>query len=809
MRTSKFLTTIFFTTLAAMISVHAQAQIGPDLVPPGLEPNHPLDSYTMTGSKKLVDDWRYEASWELNANDVVFSAAKKRQLISEAPSTIHVITDKDIATHGWRTLAEIMRFVPGVQTMTTKSQFQSVMIRGLVGTEDNNSRILWLQNGVPMNDVRDSGIWLDETYPVEMIKRIEVVLGPGSALYGSGAFQGVVNIFTKDPADIEKYGEYRITLQNNMTFKASAIAAYNSDNNDFGILGHVSGNTTQGPGLIGDYTYTKYAMEQANESIKENKNPDLYRYENLDSNSDKHWYNADLKLHYKKLKWNLGFTDIYAGADGSEFVPAVAYKQPEFDENYEGLIDKSASDFAGVYNYRFNRREAYTDIIYEDDFGDSVSLLALLSYRFNHYKHKHYGNFNTFEVSDFFSTLDCSSSNLSDACNHHFDTKIDFDTYQHKLYALAQVQWRIYESNELIAGIVAEYQHITSADFLNSSSHTTTAEGTNVSLNATKLGQVTPSVFIQDEQRFWDDRIILTAGARFDAYRIYMSGDKEPDYAPSWRFAFLSKWTDWMTMRLSYGYSFKEPSLYQLYSDTFDYVGNPNLNPEKLHNIELSFLFNPTYYMKIRLDGFTTIMSDLIIMQYDNSFNDTYLGIKGRYTPIQKGGAIISGFELSLDTSIGNNWSLYSHYNFLYSYRDYSINTQSSNNTDTTSPQIISKTIGKIVPDDAMHRIKLGATYMNDYLTADMAGFLVTGTPQAKSNSGWSSRFTYKTPTYFILQPQISVNLGANIGFMLAGSYAFSEGLLDSPTYRFYYEKEGVPVSRYSLMLSLMYPFRK
>ncbi|GEM_PF-1958813 len=804
MKTSKFLIILFLTTLATMISVHAQAQIGPDLVPPGLEPNHPLDSYTMTGSKKLVDDWRYEASWELNANDVVFSAAKKRQLISEAPSTIHVITDKDIAAHGWRSLAEILRFVPGVQTMTTKSQFQSVMIRGLVGTEDNNSRILWLQNGVPMNDVRDSGIWLDETYPVEMIKRIEVVLGPGSALYGSGAFQGVVNIFTKDPADIEKYGEYRVTLQNNMTFKASAIAAYNSDNQDFGILGHVSGNTTQGPGLIGDYTYTKYAMEQANESIKNNKAPDLYRYENLDSNSDKHWYNADLKLHYKAFKWNLGFTDIYAGADGSEFVLGVSYKQPTYQNGLEGIVDKNASDFSEVLNYRFNRREAYTDLIYEDDFGESVSFLALLSYRFNHYNHKHYNNFNTSEEADIFNSLVCSD-NVGQACNHNFDKKIDYDTYQHKLYALAQVQWRIYEANELIAGVVAEYQHINSPDFINATSYTTKDDGTNTSLNATKLGQVTPSVFIQDEQRFWNDRIILTAGARFDAYRIYMSGDKDPDYAPSWRFAFLSKWTDWMTMRLSYGYSFKEPSLYQLYIDTFDYAGNPNLNPEKLHNIELSFLFNPTYYMKIRLDGFATIMDDLIIMQYQSNFSDSYLGIKGRYTPIQEDGAQIFGFELSLDTSIGNNWSLYSHYNFLYSKREYSIKNLSSDNTS----RVITANIDNLVPDDAMHRIKLGATYMNDYLTADLAGFLVAGTPKTKSNSGWASRFTYKTPTYFILQPQITVNLGANIGLMFEGSYAFSEGLLDSPTYRFYYEKEGVPVNRYSLMLSLMYPFRK
>ena len=133
--------------------------------------------------------------------------------------------------------------------------------------------------------------------------------------------------------------------------------------------------------------------------------------------------------------------------------------------------------------------------------------------------------------------------------------------------------------------------------------------------------------------------------------------------------------------------------------------------------------------------------------------------------------------------------------------RDYDIQTQ--NDESQKSP------FDNLVPDDAMHRVKLGATYMNDYVTADLAGFLVAGTPKPQSNSGWSSRIAYSTPAYFILQPQVTVNLGANIGMMVEGSYAFSKGLLDSPTYRFYYEKEGVPVNRYSLMLSLMYPFRK
>ena len=779
-------------TLCAMVAVTstASAQIGPDLRPPGLESDHPIDSYSRKGGKK-VDDWRHEASWELNASDVVFSAAKKRQLISEAPSTIHVITDRDIAAHGWRTLAEVLRHVPGVQTVTTKSQFQSIMIRGLVGTEDNNSRILWLQNGVPMNDVRDSGIWLDDTYPVELIKRIEVVLGPGSALYGSGAFQGVVNIFTKDPADIDKYGEYRIAIQNNLTFKASAIASYTSESGDFGILGHISGNTTQGPGLVGDYVYTNYAMDQAGMSVSAGKDATQFRYQNIDSNSQKHWYSINLKLNYKQLKWNLGFTDIYAGGDGSEIVANIAYDQPKSDSEKLGLVDDTASTSA---NSTFNRREFYTDFVYEDNFGESVSLLALLSYRFNQYEQENYGYFATRGNSTDIPVL---SSNASEISKIETSFKKDIETLQHKLYALAQVQWRIYEANELIGGIVLEYQHINADDLTNGNSDR--IENDNISsssLDATSLGYLTPSLFLQDEQRLWNDRIILTLGARFDAYRL-ATKNADPDYAPSWRFAFLGKWTDWMTMRLSYGYSFKEPSLYQLFANTVDYVGNENLEPETLHNIELSFLFTPFYFMKIRFDAFASFINNLIVISYDTNQKNESNGISGKYTPTQESGkgANIYGFELSFDTAIGKNWSLYTHYNFLYSDRTY--------NVDDDNLKIDNR-----VADDAMHRFKIGATYMTDILTADLAFFLVGGTPTSVSSTAWS-RQTYQTPFYAIMQPQISVALPANIGLMLQGSYAFSEGMTKSPTYRYYYEKEGVPVSRYSVMLSLMYPFKK
>lgn len=787
----KFTFSALIACLICAGATDAVAQIGPELRPPGLPEEHPIDSYSEVSKKHAVDDWRHEASWELNANDVVFSASKKRQLISEAPSTIHVITDRDIARHGWRNLAEILRHVPGVQTLTTDSQFQSVMIRGLVGTEDNNSRILWLQNGVPINDVRDSGIWIDDTYPIDLIKRIEVVLGPGSALYGSGAFQGVINIFTKDPKDIGKYGEYRVTFQNNMTFKASAIAAYNDDENDFGIMLHASANTTQGPGLIGDYVYNNYLMDTAANSIGSGKDAKSIRLERIDSNSDKTWYNINAKLNYKDFKLQLGFSDIYAGADGSEIVPNVAYESTHITDYTSplpagGIID---DEIIGE-NYRFNRREAYTDLIYETNFGDSVTFLSVLSYRFIQYNIENFNSLTLDDVSDVRivdpqgNQLDIS---LTDFQSHGYDDKINFDAFQHKLYALAQAQWRIYDANELIGGLVMEYNYITTPEFgLDKVDNTRDGSLLDTTTTSTEIGFITPSVFLQDEQRFWNDRMILTAGGRIDFYKANLDSHK---IAPSWRLAFLAKWTDWLTMRVSYGYAFKEPSLYQLNVDMYDYVGNPNLTNESLHNVELSLVFMPFYFLTVRLDGFATFMSDLIRLEYLTTsspntasyMSDRWMGELGKYHPVQDSDANIFGFEVSTNAKLSSNWDIYAHYNFLYSKRIYDDNTKEN------------------IVDDAMHRLKVGFSYSNEYLTSDLAAFLVSESPEIDSVS---------TPLYAIIQPAVTVRLPANLGLTLQGSMAFSENMLSSPTYRYYYEADRIPVSRYSFMFSLLYPFR-
>ncbi|MCP4692699.1 MAG: TonB-dependent receptor, partial [Desulfobacterales bacterium] len=107
--------------------------------------------------------------------------------VSEIPASVHIVTRKDIERYGWRTLAEVIRNIPGFYTIYDYRE-DIVGLRGVL----NESNLLFLVNGVVQNTSAINEIMM----PAEAIDRIEVVRGPMSVIYGSGAFLGSVNIVT-------------------------------------------------------------------------------------------------------------------------------------------------------------------------------------------------------------------------------------------------------------------------------------------------------------------------------------------------------------------------------------------------------------------------------------------------------------------------------------------------------------------------------------------------------------------------------------------------------------------------------------
>lgn len=123
--------------------------------------------------------------------------------LRRAPSVATVITAEDIAATGATDLDEILETVPGVHVSRTGYYAPIFSIRG-IQSNPTDSRTLLLQNGVPMTTMYlgDKGQnW--GGMPLENIARIEIIRGPGSALYGADAYAGVINLITKTAADIQ------------------------------------------------------------------------------------------------------------------------------------------------------------------------------------------------------------------------------------------------------------------------------------------------------------------------------------------------------------------------------------------------------------------------------------------------------------------------------------------------------------------------------------------------------------------------------------------------------------------------------
>lgn len=163
-----------------------------------------LGALPVTGTA-VADDYTSLSLEQLMAIPV-YSAAKREQKSSEAPSSVTVITSQDVRAYGWRTMSDLLRSVPGMWVAYTRS-YGGVGVRGFERSGDFGGRILLLVDGHRMNDpLYDSAAIVEDfVLDLDLIDRVEIVRGPGSALYGTNAFFAVVNVFTRSASQVDGF----------------------------------------------------------------------------------------------------------------------------------------------------------------------------------------------------------------------------------------------------------------------------------------------------------------------------------------------------------------------------------------------------------------------------------------------------------------------------------------------------------------------------------------------------------------------------------------------------------------------------
>ena len=143
-----------------------------------------------------------QTSLEDLMNIEVTSVSKKRQRTSQAAGAIFVISHDDIRRSGARNIPDLLRMVPGLDVAQIDAGKWAISARGFNGQYSN--KLLVLVDGRTVYTPIFAGVfWDSQNVPLDTIERIEVIRGPGAAVWGSNAMNGVINIITQNSADTQ------------------------------------------------------------------------------------------------------------------------------------------------------------------------------------------------------------------------------------------------------------------------------------------------------------------------------------------------------------------------------------------------------------------------------------------------------------------------------------------------------------------------------------------------------------------------------------------------------------------------------
>jgi outer membrane receptor for ferrienterochelin and colicin len=189
----------------ALVELDGRARGFTPLVLPATVGRHLL-RLSLSGFKDVTRPIVVEASREqrlevaLTQAQEVNAASRSTEAVDDAPSSVSIIPAPELRAFAYPTVSEALRGLPGVYAWNDRS-YQAVGFRGLGRLGGYGNRVLLLVDGHPLNDdwLGSSYVGYDGRVGLQDLERIEVVRGPGSVLYGTNAFSGVVNLVTRKP----------------------------------------------------------------------------------------------------------------------------------------------------------------------------------------------------------------------------------------------------------------------------------------------------------------------------------------------------------------------------------------------------------------------------------------------------------------------------------------------------------------------------------------------------------------------------------------------------------------------------------
>lgn len=541
--------------------------------------------------------------------------------IYKAPAVASVITAGQIKAMGARTLDEALETVPGLHVVPSSlNRLNSIYsIRG-IHTGDN-PQVLMLMNGIPFPLLNNGGRPNFFRLPVSAISRIEVMRGPGSAVYGADAFSGVINIITKGADEINgteagaRYGSFK---------SRDLWLQHGSHYGELGVMFSLEWQKSEGDRdriINSDLQTTFDQLFSTNASHA--PGPLETRYDVLDLHLEFDF--GDWKLR----NWYWRQQDAGVGAGGAQ------------------ALDPDGYDNVDSYMLDLNWKN--------NDLLTNFELSSRLSYYYYNGK----SHLNLFPPG---STVlignDGNIASFPPLVSTNFPNGVigNPDVMDQQIGIDLAVNFTGFTDHRLRLGGGIKYQNEDTSETKNFGPGVTIGTLTDVSNSPyVFMADTNRTVWylsLQDEWQFAPDWE-LTSGVRYDRYSDFGS-TVNPRLALVW----ATKYN--LTTKLLYGRAFRAPSFSEQFQKNNPVTtGNANLNPETIDTVELAFDYRPTFDIQTNLSIFGYRADGLIEFVADsNGVTKTAQNVRD-----QKG----YGFEIEAVLDVSKQLKLMGNYAWQHS----------------------------------------------------------------------------------------------------------------------------------------------
>lgn len=553
--------------------------------------------------------------------DFVSLATGSKILIHKAPSVASVITSEQIQEMGFQDIDEVLETIPGFHVSRNKAGNEPIyMIRGV--TTRFNPQVLMLVNGVPITNVyvgNRGQVW--GGLPLEGVARIEVIRGPGSALYGADAFAGVINIITKGTKDIKKaeIGARVGSFDSKSVWFSNAI-----EKNDIKASIAYQYYETKGHEEIIEADVQTFLDNifgtNASYAPGPMSNMRISHELRLQADYDKFVFRAGLQKRTRGL--GIGITGALTPSSRS------SSQKINFDINYNDTNFSKNSELSAQISFFSTTLEIDgnlilfppgSDIGFGAPFPDGVI-----------------GNPEVFERHQRANITYIFKGFIE----HNIRTGIGY--YYSDIY-------KVKESKNFALG--------PNGEFLAPGSPVTNVSDTPFAF-LPERDRTNNYLFIQDEWQLANDWL-ATLGVRYDDYSDFGS-TTNPRFALVWSTSLN------FTTKFLFGEAFRAPSMANLYAiNNPAALGSINVKPEKIQTTELVFDYHPIDSITGIFSLFTYKWEDVIQFSPDEGLTTTTAKNIGKRSG--------SGFELELNWKPFTNFKLSAN----YSYQD-SINNETN-----------------------------------------------------------------------------------------------------------------------------------